>query len=232
MPVFHLPDRVVFPDPALAEPGGLLAVGGDLSPERLLAAYGEGIFPWYSEGDPILWWAPDPRTVLFPGELHVPRSLRKARRRRPYELSMDRAFGRVIRACASVARPGQDGTWITEDMIRAYVRLHELGHAHSVEAWADGDLVGGLYGVAVGGVFFGESMFALRPDASKIAFVSFVEQFARWGGALIDCQLATEHLARFGARPIALSAFRDQIQAEQATRLPTTPWTFDADEVG
>ncbi len=225
MPVFHLPGRVVFPDPTLAEPGGLLAVGGDLSPARLLAAYAEGIFPWYSEGDPILWWAPDPRTVLFPAELHVPRSLRKARRRRPYELTMDRAFARVVRGCASVPRPGQDGTWITPDMIAAYTRLHELGHAHSVEAWAGGELVGGLYGVALGAVFFGESMFALRPDASKIAFVAFVEQFARWGGAVIDCQLATEHLARFGAREVPLADLRAQIR--RGGELPAAPWRFD-----
>jgi leucyl/phenylalanyl-tRNA--protein transferase len=217
VPVFALDEELVFPDPSLATPHGLLAVGGDLSPERLLLAYESGIFPWYSEGRPLLWWSPSPRLVLFPAELVVQRSLKKAIRRQPYRITMDEAFAQVIRACAETPRPGQEGTWITAEMLDAYMRLHELGYAHSVEAWHDDELVGGLYGVSLGRAFFGESMFAHRPDASKIAFVELVHQLAAWQFEIIDCQVVTEHLLRFGAREIDRDEFLVLLQhARQA----------------
>lgn len=200
MPIFALDDRLIFPPPELADENGVLAVGGDLSIERLLLAYQMGIFPWYGEGLPIIWHSPDPRMVLIPDELHVPRSLKKAMRKEPYEIRLDTAFAEVMTACAKAPRPEQDGTWITDDMYDAYVDLHEHGFAHSAEAWSDGLLVGGLYGVCLGHVFFGESMFAKAPDASKIAFVTLVEQLRAWDIALIDCQVYTDHLQRFGAR--------------------------------
>ena len=198
MPVFRLDERVAFPPPELAE-DGLLAVGGDLRPERLLTAYAQGIFPWYEEGLPILWHSPDPRMVLLAEELHVPKSLAKTMRRRPYQITLDAAFRDVIEACASTRRPGQEGTWITREMRAAYQVLHHLGYAHSVEAWRGDELVGGLYGVSLGAAFFGESMFARAKDASKIAFVTLVRDMAARGITLVDCQVHTEHLARFGA---------------------------------
>jgi len=199
VPVFRLDERLIFPPPELAE-DGLLAVGGDLSPDRLLLAYAMGIFPWYDEGQPILWHSPDPRLVLAAGELHVPRSLERTLRRGTFRITFDVAFGRVVDACAAAKRPGQNGTWITGEMRRAYKRLHRLGYAHSAEAWLGNRLAGGLYGVSLGGAFFGESMFAGAPDASKAAFVALVRRLEGWGIALIDCQVATEHLERFGAR--------------------------------
>lgn len=195
------PNRSWFPPVDETDEDGIVAVGGDLSTERLVQAYRRGIFPWYSEGLPILWHCPDPRFVLEAEALHVPRSLRKAMKRRPFELTLDRAFADVIDGCARTKRPGQRGTWITRDMRAAYLRLHGQGIAHSVEAWRDGALVGGLYGVCLGAVFFGESMFARADDASKVAFVSLVEWMRGWGVRLIDCQQETEHLARFGAEP-------------------------------
>ena len=188
-------------DAALVEPAGLLAAGADLSPERLLDAYARGIFPWFNPGDPILWWSPDPRMVLQPRELHVRRSLRKRLRQPGHEVRVDSAFCEVIDACSG-PRGGQPGTWITQAMIRAYCALHERGHAHSVETWIDGRLAGGLYGIALGRVFFGESMFTRVADASKIAFVHLVRQLDQWGFQLIDCQMRTDHLASFGAREI------------------------------
>ena len=227
MPVYRLGKQLAFPPPDQAEESGLLAVGGDLRPERLLLAYSLGIFPWYHEGIPILWYSPDPRTVLEPSALVVSRSLRKAIRRAPYRVTLDTAFGEVIRACAKVPRPGQDGTWITRDMIRAYDRLHELGYAHSVEAWRGDELVGGLYGVSLGRAFFGESMFARADDASKIAFVALVEQLERWDIELIDCQVHTEHLERFGAVEWPRERFLAALAA--ALEHPTRggPWRFD-----
>ena len=199
MPVFRLDERLIFPPPELAE-DGLLAVGGDLSPERLLLAYSLGIFPWYDEGQPLLWHSPDPRLVLSADELHVSRSLERTLRRGTFRITFDAAFGRVVDACAAAPRPGQHGTWITAAMRRAYKQLHRLGYAHSAEAWQGSRLAGGLYGVSLGGAFFGESMFARVPDASKAAFVTLVRRLQMWGIALIDCQVATEHLERFGAR--------------------------------
>ena len=229
MTVFRLDHRLVFPPVHLGEPSGLLAVGGDLAPERLLLAYREGIFPWYGENLPILWHSPDPRMVLRADELVIQRSLRKAIRKRPYELRLDTAFGQVIRACGVVPRPDQDGTWITDDLRIAYDRLFALGYAHSVEAWHGDTLVGGLYGVSLGAAFFGESMFATAPDASKIAFVTLVRQLAAWGIDLIDAQVHTEHLERFGATLIPRTDYLAAL-AEALTR-PTRlgPWRWELD---
>lgn len=198
MPVFRLNELPIFPPAHLAEQG-LIAVGGDLSPQRLIAAYRAGIFAWYNEGEPIWWHSPDPRFVLEPDQLHVPRSLEKILRRGDYEIRFDTAFADVIRRCAARPRPGQRGTWITRAMQSAYIALHELGLAHSAEAWQDGKLVGGLYGVSLGDVYFGESMFADAPDASKCAFVTLVRWLVASRIPLIDSQVHTDHLERFGA---------------------------------
>lgn len=229
MPVYRIPREHVFPDPALAEPSGLLGVGGDLDPRRLLLGYASGIFPWYSEGQPILWWSPDPRMVLPTDALHVHRSLKKRIRRGDYRVTADTAFAEVLEACADTPRPGQDGTWLTDDMIQAYVRLHALGYAHSIEAWRDDELVGGLYGVALGRFYSGESMFAHAPDASKVAFVHLVQQLRRWGFPLIDCQIHTPHLERFGAREIRRHAYLEQIRPLVRAERAPGPWIFDAD---
>ncbi len=201
MPIFLLDASPVFPDPSLADAEtGILAVGGDLSPRRLVAAYRQGIFPWYDEATcPILWHAPSLRFVLEPSALHVSRSLEKTLRRAPFRLTYDAAFADVLNACAEVPRPGQAGTWLNDQMKRAYGELHRRGVAHSAEAWEGERLVGGLYGVTLGGVFFGESMFARATDASKVAFVTLVRHLGALGYTLIDCQVRTEHLARFGA---------------------------------
>jgi leucyl/phenylalanyl-tRNA--protein transferase len=219
MPVFQLDERVAFPRPDLANEDGLLAVGGDLRPERLLLGYAHGIFPWYAEGLPILWHSPDPRMVLDIADLRVPRSLAKTIRRGTYEIRYDTAFYQVVEACAHTERPGQDGTWITAEMIDAYVALHELGFAHSAEAWRDGDLAGGLYGVSLGAAFFGESMFAHESDASKAAFVVLMHQLRDWDIGLIDCQVHTDHLERFGAKPWPRERYLAQLA--EAVREPT-----------
>lgn len=207
MPVFLLSDRVIFPPPEYAEDDGLLAVGGDLSEERLLLAYSMGIFPWYSEGSPILWWSPDPRLVLLTEALKVSRSLRQTIRKGIYTVTMDTDFEGVIRGCAEVHKKRDRATWITGEMVEAYTRLYHAGHAHSVESWYGGELAGGLYGVALGGVFFGESMFATRSDASKVALVRLVEHLRVCNFRLIDCQVATEHLRSFGAGEIPRGEF-------------------------
>ncbi len=194
-----------------ADERGLVAVGGDLRPERLLDGYSRGIFPWYEDGLPVLWHSPDPRFVLIPTQLQIARSLRKSIRKAPYRITLDEDFSGVIRACARAKRPGQRGTWITHEMIAAYQSLHESGHAHSCETWLGDTLVGGVYGVGVGGVFCGESMFAAAPDASKIAFAYLVAQLQRWGVELIDCQVHTEHLERFGACEWPRSYFLDRL---------------------
>lgn len=191
---------------ALTEPPGLLAAGGILTPEWLLAAYRQGIFPWYMPGEPILWWSPDPRMVLIPDQLHIPRSLGKNMRNRVYAIRFDTVFREVIEACAA-PRDGVGGTWISEEVMSGYCGLHELGYAHSIETWIDGELAGGLYGVAIGGMFFGESMFARTPDASKIAFAHLVPWLQQQGFGLIDCQMRTDHLARFGAGEISRDDF-------------------------
>jgi leucyl/phenylalanyl-tRNA--protein transferase len=220
-PVYRLGRALAFPDPRESHSSGLIAVGGDLSCERLLLAYSLGIFPWYSEGDPILWHSPDPRAVLVPRALHVPHSLTKLLRRGRYEVRLDTAFAEVVRCCAEAPRPDQPGTWITDAMQKAYADLHRRGYAHSAEAWEDGKLVGGLYGVSLGGAFFGESMFAARPDASKIAFATLVAQLVRWNFDLIDCQQQTAHLARFGAEPWPRERFLAALAAslERPTRV-------------
>ena len=199
------------PERALIEPNGLLAVGGDLSCKRLIQAYSKGIFPWFNEDEPILWWSPDPRMVLFPEELKISRSLRKALQKHDYQVSADRSFDQVIADCAEPRR-NQRGTWINSGMIKAYRELHRMGHAHSVETWIDGKLAGGLYGVALGHAFFGESMFSRTTDASKIAFVHLVKQLSRWRFGIIDCQMKTAHLASFGAREIQRTQFTRLIE--------------------
>ena len=196
---------------ALANPNGLLAVGGDLSPQRLIEAYRHGIFPWFSEGEPILWWSPDPRMVLFPGELKISRSLRKTLKKDNYEIRVDSAFSEVMQACAQ-PRNGCAGTWIHAEMISAYAALYEMGLAHSVEVWIGGELMGGLYGVAQGKVFFGESMFSRVSDASKIAFVHLVKQLERRGFRMIDCQMKTVHLASLGGREIPRKEFSQKLK--------------------
>ena len=205
-------DPALFPDPgyALVEPDGLLAVGGDLSPARLLNAYRQGIFPWYSEGEPILWWSPNPRMVLFPEQLKVSRSLRKTLRKGAFRVSLDSAFPDVMAGCSESRTDkdgSQSGTWITEEMKQAYITLHSIGFAHSVEVWEGDELVGGLYGVSMGKVFYGESMFARRSDASKVGFAHLVRQLQAWDFALIDCQVHTDHLASLGAVDIPRDDF-------------------------
>ncbi|MBP7489373.1 MAG: leucyl/phenylalanyl-tRNA--protein transferase [Azospira sp.] len=209
---------------ALSEPNGLLAVGGDLAPERLLAAYRRGIFPWYSPGEPILWWSPDPRMVLFPAEFKVSRSLGRTLRRGGYEVRLDTAFARVIAACAQTPRRGQHGTWIVPEMQAAYRRLHELGLAHSVETWVDGELVGGLYGIALGRMFYGESMFSWRSDASKIAVAHLARYLERLGFGMVDCQMHTAHLASLGAREIPRDDFIARLDALVAAGSAPGPW--------
>ncbi|HEX6002987.1 MAG TPA: leucyl/phenylalanyl-tRNA--protein transferase [Burkholderiales bacterium] len=198
-------------DAALNEPNGLLAAGADLSPDRLIDAYRHGIYPWYSAGQPLLWWSPDPRMVLFVDEFKMSRSLARRVRRREFDIRVDTAFDAVIRGCADAPREGQYGTWITHEMVQAYRRLHALGYTHSVEAWRDNDLVGGLYGVALGSVFFGESMFARQTDASKVCLAALVALLQQRGATLIDCQQETEHLASMGARPIPRSEFAREL---------------------
>ncbi|MDO9321743.1 MAG: leucyl/phenylalanyl-tRNA--protein transferase [Pseudomonas sp.] len=206
-------DSLAFPplDKALREPNGLLAAGGDLSPERLVQAYRHGCFPWFQDGQPILWWSPDPRTVLLPSELHVSRSLSKCLRQQRFSVTFDHAFDRVIEACAA-PRDYADGTWITTPMQAAYIELHRQGFAHSVEVWLGDELVGGLYGLAMGRLFFGESMFSRTDNASKVGFATLVKHLERWGFVLIDCQMPTEHLHSLGAHAISRQAFADYLQ--------------------
>ena len=213
---------------ALQHPNGLLAAGADLSPERLLAAYRQGIFPWYAEGEPILWWSPDPRMVLMPHELKVSHSLRKALRKRDYEVRADTCFRAVMEACAE-PRPEQGGTWISAGMIAAYCALHEQGLAHSIETWIDGELAGGLYGVALGRMFYGESMFTHAADASKIALVHLVRQIEHWHFGMIDCQLHTRHLASLGAREIPRADFMRKLQELVDYPGVTGHWELDDD---
>lgn len=213
---------------ALRDPNGLLAAGGDLSPERILAAYRQGIFPWFSPGEPILWWSPNPRMVLFPDELKISRSLARVLRTGRYQVRLDTAFAEVVAACASTPRQGQAGTWITEEMQAAYTRLHELGHAHSVEVSMDGELAGGLYGVSLGRAFFGESMFSWRSDASKIALAHLCEHLKREEFGIIDCQMETTHLASLGARAIPRREFAAALDRLVPDGPPPAPWRADA----
>lgn len=222
--------RTSFPDIdlALSEPNGLLAVGGDLSPQRLLQAYSQGIFPWFEEGQPLLWWSPDPRMVLFPEDLRVSKSLQKTLKTSTYTVTMDRAFAEVIAACAA-PRGDSPGTWITEAMQLAYTELFRAGHAHSVEVWRGDELVGGLYGVAIGHVFFGESMFSVESNTSKIALVNLVKQLQQWNYKLIDCQVSSEHLESLGAVEISRNEFRGHLQALLAEPGRSAPWRLKTD---
>lgn len=224
VPVFWLREKLAFPPVSMALPQGLLAVGGDLRPERLLLAYRSGIFPWYGPGDPILWWSPDPRLVLLPAELHVPRSLARTLRRGRFDFTLDRAFADVIHGCAATRQA--EGTWLVPEMVAAYIRLHRAGHAHSVEVWHEGRLAGGLYGVSLGRCFFGESMFARVSDASKAGLVFLVRRLAARGCQLVDCQVATDHMLRFGAREIPRKEFLRRLRAALAR--PEPPGTWEA----
>lgn len=227
MTVYRLPEELVFPSPDEADEDGLLAVGGDLTPERLLLAYSQGIFPWPHEGLPMLWFSPDPRMVLDVDELRVQRSLRQVINKGRFEVRLDTAFADVVAGCKSVPRAGQAGTWITNGMRRAYERLFDLGFAHSAEAWLDGELVGGLYGVSLGRAFFGESMFAKQPDASKVAFVAMVEQLKRWEFHFVDAQVHTPHLERFGAKLIPRSEYLQRLEKAMQQPAKRGPWTLD-----
>lgn len=234
MPALHDPPTAFPPlDTALAEPNGLLAIGGDLAPERLLDAYRRGIFPWFNPGEPILWWSPDPRMVLVPDAVRVTRSLARRLRNGGFELRVDTAFVEVMRACAGPRAPAgraSGGTWISPAMIAAYTRLYEAGYAHSIESWRDGRLVGGLYGVAIGRMFYGESMFSRESDASKVALVRLCRQLARWEFGLVDCQMETPHLASLGARTLPRATFAAQVA--ELVNLPhrAGPWSFDASD--
>jgi leucyl/phenylalanyl-tRNA--protein transferase len=218
MPIFRLADDFLFPPAELASPSGILAVGGDLSPERLILAYQKGIFPWYSEGEPIIWWSPDPRFVLFPAELYVSRSMRQVIRKDTFTITYDRRFRDVVDNCRQ-SRKDRSGSWITDDMLEAYCRLHDLGFAHSVEAWAGGVLAGGLYGVSLGSCFFGESMFTRMSNASKAALITLVSVIRGLGFAVVDCQVYTDHLLSLGARMIPRTEYLDLLATN--TALPT-----------
>ncbi len=229
MPIYLLPDEfAIFPDPRNAEPDGLLAVGGGLEPARILLAYSRGIFPWNAADEPRLWFCPAPRMVVtIPGGLHVPRTLRKQQRRAALRITLDTDFPAVLAACADEVRPGQDRTWITPEIAEAFTALHRLGFAHSVEVWDGEQLVGGLYGLAIGAVFFGESMFSRQPGASKRAFVALVQQLERWHFQLVDCQAATSHLRSLGGRELELEVFLAALG--RGVRAPGRlgPWCFD-----
>ena len=227
MPIFRLVDEPIFPPPDYADPSGLLAVGGDLSKERLLEAYRLGIFPWYSDAQPILWWSPDPRLVLDLKDFKISRSLSKTLKKGVFQVTFDHAFEEVIQACAVVPRAAQNGTWITEEMQEAYINLHGLGYAHSVESWFGGKLAGGLYGVSLGKAFFGESMFRLKTDASKVALATLVEKLKSWDFHFIDSQMTTEHMVRLGAKELPRRIFLKRLQS--ALRHPTRRgrWRID-----
>jgi leucyl/phenylalanyl-tRNA--protein transferase len=229
MPVYRLDSEIVFPPAEHADPSGLLAVGGGLEPERLLLAYASGIFPWFSEGQPVLWHAPDPRMVLRASDLHTPRSVKRALARGAFTVTLDRAFTQVVRCCAEAPRPDQEGTWITEEMIAAYASLHAMGFAHSCEAWQEGELVGGLYGVCLGGAFFGESMFSVVNDASKVCFVRLVETLRSWDIELIDCQVHTDHLERFGATLWPRALFQSALEQALMKRSRIGAWHIEED---
>ncbi|WP_457622643.1 leucyl/phenylalanyl-tRNA--protein transferase [Persephonella sp.] len=223
--IFKLDKSLWFPDPYSAPKDYPIAVGGDLSPKRLLLAYSLGIFPWYSEDEPILWWCPDPRMVLFPEKLKISRSLKKTLKKDIFTIRFDTAFEEVINRCAVVERKDQTGTWLVPEMIDAYIRLHYLGYAHSVEVYLNDRLVGGLYGVSLGGVFFGESMFHEVSDASKVAFVHLVKRLKEWDFDMIDCQQSTEHLRRFGAEEISRKKFLDLLKESIKKRTVLGSWS-------
>lgn len=228
MAVYRLSAEPVFPDPDLAEPDGLLAVGGDLNTARLLSAFRRGIFPWYGEGDPILWWSPDPRLVLDPCRIIISKSLARTLKKNGLRISLDTAFEDVITGCSTIARRGQPGTWIVPQMRDAYLRLHRAGFAHSVEAWQDGCLAGGLYGVSLGRAFFGESMFARQPDASKVCLAWLAALLRAWEFDCIDCQVTTGHLLRMGAVELPRAEFLDRLRHALQAPDRTGPWRLPA----
>lgn len=225
MPVFNLDATFQFPNPGLADPSGLLAVGGDLEPDRIIRAYQNGIFPWYNEGEPILWWSPDPRMVLFPEELKISKSMQRVINSGKFSITMDREFKQVIEACKSNPRRMDQDTWITGDMVNAYCRLHEMGIAHSVEVWQESKLVGGLYGLAVGNIFSGESMFSTVSNASKYGFIKLIAILINTGFNLIDCQVYTNHLASMGAREIPQEQYLKHLGFAIKTTEKPLKWT-------
>lgn len=227
MPVYRLPDEHVFPPPDEAEEDGLLAIGGDLDPDRLLIAYSQGIFPWPHRGWPMLWFSPDPRMVLPVSELRLQRSLRQAIRKQRFEIRIDTDFRGVMQGCKDVPRAGQPGTWITRGMFKAYTELHKLGFAHSAEAWREGELVGGLYGVSLGRAFFGESMFAREDDASKVAFATLVRQLQLWQFDFVDAQVHTRHLERFGARLVPRAEYLGMLKSSLKHPARRGPWKLE-----
>ena len=224
MPLYQLKDKLIFPPAELAGKDGLLAIGGDLSPERLLLAYSSGIFPWFSEGDPILWWAPSPRLVIFPDEFKIPKRLARLVRQKKFSVTMDTDFRGVIAACATSNGRKEKGTWITREMEAAYCLLHDMGYAHSVECWHDGKLAGGLYGISLGGFFFGESMFSREGNSSKVALVFLVKRLLAWDFDLIDCQMKTPHLIQLGAREIPGPEFQKLLAKSMARPTQAGKW--------
>ncbi|MGE4518582.1 MAG: leucyl/phenylalanyl-tRNA--protein transferase [Desulfobacteraceae bacterium] len=230
MPVFELTSRISFPPPEFAEKSGLLAMGGGLEPERIIAAYKMGIFPWFDESCPYLWWSPDPRMVLFTKNLHISKSLNKTIRKNKFSVSLDKSFEYIIKMCAASRTENNEETWITGEMEEAYITLHKMGYAHSVEVWNKDKIAGGLYGVSIGRIFFGESMFTLEADASKTGFVYLVRQLEKWDFPIIDCQVRTDNLERFGAREIPRKNFLKYLEelADEKKSLPGK-WVFDND---
>lgn len=224
MPVFQLTEEILFPPVELAEPDGLLAIGGDLSPERILTAYSEGIFPWYGEGEPILWWSPAPRLVLFPEEYHPSKRLCRTVRQKVFSVTADKAFTSVVSSCSIQRSPNRSETWITGDMVEAYSILHDRGYAHSIECWQEGKLVGGLYGIALGQVFFGESMFSSVSNSSKVALFHLIQHSLQTGICIIDCQVKTEHLVSHGAREISRSCFLGHLKQHIQDLQPQKKW--------
>ena len=225
MPVFQLTEDWIFPDPRLADASGLLAVGGGLETGRLLIAYQLGIFPWFNPGEPPLWWSPDPRMVLYPSELKISKSMRQVIRNKKFEVTANLDFPGVIKACRDQERPEQEGTWITDEMLEAYIELHHLGWAHSIEVWREKQLVGGLYGLAMGKCFFGESMFTLESNASKTGFIALVQQLEKLGFDMIDCQIKTSHLESLGAREISRNQFLNELEHGIQEMNPLTDWS-------
>ncbi len=226
MPFFQLNDEIIFPSPELAEPDGLLAIGGDLSPARLIAAYRQGIFPWYADNDPILWWAPAPRLVLLPEEFHLSRRLARTLRQQKFTVTADTAFSEVITSCGDLREQSGQGTWITPEMKKAYIHLHELGFAHSIECWQEGYLVGGLYGIALDRIFFGESMFSRVRDSSKVALATLIQHAEPLHIRAIDCQMTTTHLLRFGAKEIPREEFHEILEQFIQHSSPGPKWSL------
>ncbi len=226
MPLFRLSEKLDFPSARFAEPDGLLCVGGDLTPQRLVLAYEKGIFPWFSANEPLLWWSPDPRLVLFPEKIHISKSLKKKIKKIPFDIKIDNAFEETIQSCALMRKNQGEGTWIIPEMVAAYTKLHRMGYAHSIEAWQDNKLVGGLYGVSIGGSFFGESMFAFESDASKIALVALADFLKKNKFDLIDCQVTTQHLLDMGAVEISRSVFLNIIKKSVKRKMDKSLWNL------